>query len=187
MVGCVIRSGAAVRIPDATPLVLALAAVLAGCQDSSDGATDSDQQPPKPIGDELMSHSAGPGPCGNGHLYRDGRQIQSLCFDQHDDFSYENRGTLTPESAQKLDEALAAADLGATDPVNFMGSCGTPDAFGTETLWVAEQSVTFDRGCPIEGVVPLYEHVVALSTELGQCGEGWPELLESIEPGCRSL
>jgi hypothetical protein len=60
------------------------------------------------------------------------------------------------------------------------------DAVGTVTLWIGEQMISFDQSCLIEGIVPLYEHVEAIWSELSECGEESPELLTSIEPGCRS-
>jgi hypothetical protein len=87
----------------------------------------------------------------------------------------------------KLDTELAAADLNDTEPVNWMGSCGGHDVIGTQTLWVGEQSITFETFCLIRGIVPLYEHVHAIVSELDQCNSIGLELLESREPGCDSL
>lgn len=154
---------------------------------------DDDQpilEAPDPIGPELLSFQGGrdhPLTCGGGyHLYREGREIQSQCFSGDGTFKYEDRGTLTVQAAEKLDAEIAAADLNETEPVNYLGSCGSPDSVGIFTLWVGDESIQFEPNCLIRGIVSLYEHVDAIARELGACGEGWPELLESIEPGCRS-
>ncbi|KIG18906.1 hypothetical protein DB30_07242 [Enhygromyxa salina] len=81
---------------------------------------------------------------------------------------------------------MATADFDDRTPVNYMGSCGAPDAGGTVTLWAGERSIELALFCLFEGIVPLYEAITAVQNELWGCGEGWPDKLESIEPGCRS-
>jgi hypothetical protein len=164
-------------------LVLALSLVAGGCA----VVEEVPRMTPDPIGDELLRIVGAWSNCSGGvHLYREGRQIQSQCFDSNDEFVYENRATLTPDAEAALDAEIAAADLTDTTPVNYKGFCGVADAVGTVTLWVDEQTISFDQNCLIEGIVPLYEHVEAIWSELSECGEEFPELLDSIEPGCRA-
>lgn len=144
----------------------------------------SDEQAPEPIGPALLSADYGTtAPCSSEYLYREGRAVQSQCFDQDGNFSYEKHGTLAAEASTTLDAELAAADLEDTEPVNYEGSCGLPDFFGTETLWIGDQSISFEVNCLIHGIVPLYEHVRAIRLALWYCEES-PELIESIDSGC---
>lgn len=167
--------------------IILLPTLIGACADPKERDPDLAEQAPDPIGPELMRVEGAWSSCSSGaHLYRQGREIQSQCFDAHGKFVYDNRGTLTHEASTVLDAELAAADLGDTEPVNHLGSCGVPDANGIETLWIGDESISFEASCLIEGIVPLYEHVVAVWTELTYCGMGTPELLVSIEPGCRS-
>jgi hypothetical protein len=100
-------------------------------------------------------------------------------------FVYDNRGMLTPEASTMLDAEIAAADLDDTEPVNWAGSCGAFDSIGTETLWVGEQSISFETSCLIRGIVPLYEIVHTILAEIDTCNPNDHDLLESIEPDCQ--
>jgi hypothetical protein len=48
--------------------------------------------------------------CDRAHVYPSDRTLQCQCFDSDGGFSYEHRGTLSPEGAATLDAELAAAD-----------------------------------------------------------------------------
>ena len=162
------------------PLLLCIAC-------STPPTEDPLEQAPAPIGPELL-HSEGtwalPG-CASVRLYRLGRELQYQCFDYEGSFSWENRGTLSPEASDTLDMAIAAADSNATEPVNYMGLCGNPDGGGTLTLWVEDQSLSFAPWCLFEGILPLYEEVLALWSDVANCDEPFARL-ESVEPGCRA-
>jgi hypothetical protein len=152
-------------------------------------AEDPEPVAPEPIGAELLRVEGGWGPaskdCHRMHLYRSARAIQFQCFANDGRFSWENRGTLTAEAAESLDAAIAGADLGATDPVNYKGGCGTRDSAGiTHTLWIDEHELSFAPSCLIEGIVEVYAQVEAIYFEIVGC-QGPFEELESVEPGCR--
>lgn len=173
-----------------SPLTLALLAIgclLAGCP-TADDEPDS-LVAPDPIGAELLHWGWGrPVPpfvtCSRSHLYRDGRALQLQCFTQEGAFSYENRGTLSPEGDEALDAELAAADLDNTEPGDFMGLCGNPDSLGANlTVWVGDHSITYDPFCPIKGIESLHALLWTLNGDIHDC-EGL-DLLESVEPGCR--
>jgi hypothetical protein len=165
--------------------LLLILALLGACATPKD---DPPEQAPEPIGPPLKSIGGTRPPCNGGYnLYRQGRQIQIQCFEWGGTFVYDNRGTLTPEASTMLDAEIAAADLDDTEPVNWMGGCGAFDAVGTETLWVGEQSISFEPGCLIHGIVPLYEYVYSIEIEFEQCNPVVLDLLESIEPGCQIL
>lgn len=169
-------------MPKRTNLLLLLA-LIGGCATPKD---DPPEQAPKPIGPPLWSFLGGRPPCNGGStLYREGRQIQIQCFEWGGTFVYDNRGTLTPEASTMLDAEIAAADLDDTEPVNHMGSCGAFDSIGTETLWIGEQSISFETSCLIRGIVPLYEIVHTIAAEIDTCNPLDHDLLESIEPGCQ--
>lgn len=177
-------------MPKSNPRLLLLLVLFVGAcaSPADDGAAEQGPDPsaPEPIGPALIRLEVGTvAPCSSRILYRQGPELQSQCFDEDGEFSYENRGTLTPETAATLDVELAAADLGDTEPVSYQGSCGLPDSFGTETLWIGDQSISFELNCLIRGIVPLYEHVDAIWTALRHCGQVNGELLESVEPGCQ--
>jgi hypothetical protein len=143
---------------------------------------------PEAIGDELMRVEGtwAISTCARSHLYRQRREVQHQCFDANGQFAWENRGTLTADASAKLDAALAEADLSATEPVDYAGSCDAPDARGTITMWVGEQAVSFAPFCLFEGIVVLYEQVQAIRLELLDCDELLFEQLESVAPECRS-
>jgi hypothetical protein len=179
-------------VPNQTEVLLAALLVLTvGCETAP--ADDPPDQAPDPIGDELIRWDlgevglfGGPSTCATAFFYREGRQVQQLCFFSDGLFSYENRGTLTPGASAALDVELAAADFDDRTPVNYMGFCGNPDARATVTMWADDQSIEFRYACLFEGIVPLYEAIYAIQTELWYCGEDSPpDKLESIEPGCR--
>jgi hypothetical protein len=165
-------------------LAIVLALLVAGCPAPSE--PEPMEGDPDPIGDELLRFDGtwAASDCARSHLYREGRSVQQQCFDADDAFSWENRGTLTVEAAAALDAAIASADLDDTDPINYMGLCGAPDAYGTVTLWAGERSVSFEPFCLTMGIVELYEQVTAINTELWNCAEPFT-MLESVEPGCR--
>jgi hypothetical protein len=163
--------------------LLLLLVLIGACATSKD---DPPEQVPEPIGPPLWSFEGGRPPCnGDYNLYRQGRQIQVQCFEWGGTFVYDNRGTLTPEAATMLDAQIAAANLDDTEPVNWMGSCGAFDSYGTETLWVGGQSISFETSCLIHGIVPLYEIVHTIDTEMSTCNPLDFVLLESVEPGCQ--
>lgn len=140
---------------------------------------------PDPIGDELLRVEdtwAWP-PCSSSRLVRSARQIQYQCFDEHGVFSWDNRGTLSAEASEQLDAQLAAAAPEDDEPVNYMGLCDSPDAFGTITLWVDERALSFAPFCLTQGVLPLYEQLWAIQTDISNCQEPFTTL-ESIEAGC---
>ena len=171
-------------MPNKTNILLALVLLTAACPTVEDEPSITT---PDPIGDELLRFTGTWSTCSGGaHLYREGREIQTQCFDSNDDFVYENRATLTADAAADLDAQIAAADPTNTTPINYMGFCGAPDSIGTVTLWIEDQSLVFDQSCLIEGIVPLYATIESIWTELSECGEGFPDRLASIEPGCRS-
>lgn len=168
--------------------LLLLLVFVGACASPTDDAAEQgpDVSVPEPIGPSLIRLEVGTvAPCSSRILYRQGRELQSQCFDQDGEFSYENRATLTPEAAATLDAELAAADLSDTEPVSYQGSCGLPDSFGTETLWIGAQSISFELNCLIRGIVSLYERVDAIWAALRHCGQVNGELLETVEPGCR--
>jgi hypothetical protein len=169
-------------VPKTTKLLLLLA-LIGACATPKD---DPPEQVPEPIGPPLKTVVDSGPPCSGGYnLYRQGRQIQVQCFDWDSNLVYDNRGTLTPEAATMLDAEIAAADLDDTEPVNHMGSCGAFDSIGTETLWVGEQSISFESSCLIRGIVPLYEIVSTIEAEIDTCNPLDFTLLESVEPGCQ--
>jgi hypothetical protein len=159
-------------------------ALIGACANPPD---DPPEQAPEPIGPPLKSMVGGRGGCSGGiHLYRAGQKIQAQCFDRDDNFVYDNQATLTAEASTRLDAEVAAADLDDTEPVDWLGFCGEGfDAPIIETLWVGEQSITFEIFCLIRGIVPLYEYIHAIEVEFAECGKVSPDLLETIEPGCQ--
>src|SRR5690349_5111448 len=128
---------------DTLPVFLVLAVACSSPTDD-DGPIPG---APDPIGPELISIVDIPDSrwsCGGGYyLYRQGREVQSQCFNGDGTFKYENRGTLTVEAAEMLDAEIAAADLDDTEPVNYHGGCGNPDSVGAYTLWVGDESIQF--------------------------------------------
>ncbi|PRP94044.1 hypothetical protein ENSA5_41560 [Enhygromyxa salina] len=172
-------------MPSNIETLLAITLMIAACPAPPD--EDPTPQRPDPIGDELLRIEgtwASPA-CARSHLYRDGREVQYQCLDVDGVFSWENRGTLTPESAAALDTELATADLDDTVPVNYMGLCEAADASGTVTMWVGEDSVSFAPFCLFEGIVSVFEEIWAIETDLAGCQEPFSKL-ESVEPGCRA-
>jgi hypothetical protein len=140
-----------------TELLLCL--LLVGACGSPTKHDGPDEQAPEPIGPVLLTVNYDTtAPCSEEYLYREGRAVQSQCFDQDGKFSYEKRGTLAVQASTTLDAELAAADLEDTEPVNYEGGCGLPDYFGIETLWIGDQNISFEANCLIHGIVPLYEH-----------------------------
>lgn len=163
------------------PLVLIL--LLGGCP----VAEPNEPTAPAPIGDELLSTEsvAGLKDCQRAHLYRDGRSLQYQCFTLDGAFSWENRGTLSPEGAEDLDAELADADLDNTAPGDFMGLCGSAESGAvTLTVWFPERSLSYSPLCPTQGVEALNELLWTLRGDISECE--LLDLLTSVEPGCRA-
>lgn len=154
---------------------------------------DAPPTPPEPIGPELLSFTSSPDSlgCGEAHLYRAGRSIQFQCFSiTRGTFSWENRGTLSADGQAALDAAFASADFDNTEPAPDDGLCkGNPDAKSSSTtLWVGDQSFTYHSACPTLGVQDLHEVTQTLIEDISECTEPGAELdlLDSVEPGCRT-
>jgi hypothetical protein len=164
------------------PITLTLVLLATACP-----APDDPDEPitPDPIGPELLQPppTGGFESCRSSILYRDGRALQRQCFTGTGAFSYENLGTLSSEGAAALDAELAAADLDDTEPVNYYGLCGNPDALLEWVVWVGERSVEYSPYCPTKGMKALTELLSTLWQDISDC-EGL-DLLESVEPGCR--
>ncbi|PRP96031.1 hypothetical protein [Enhygromyxa salina] len=181
------RLGGRERGTATTILLAALLVFTPGC--ATEPVDDPVDQAREPIGNELISYSGTWAyyTCAASHFYREGRQVQQLCFFHDGRFSFENRGTLTPEASVALDVELVTADFDDRTPVNYLGFCGAPDAGGIVTMWAGERSIEFAPFCLFEGIVPLYEAITAIQEELWDCGQAKPDKLESIQPGCRLL
>ncbi len=175
-------------MPNTNELTIAITlALLVGACTSVDEQDDA-AQAPEPIGAELLRSESvfGIEACNRSHLYRDGRRLQYQCFTLAGEFSWENRGTLSPEGAAALDAELAAADLDDTEPGDYMGLCnGSESGAATWTLTVGERSVSYPPSCPTEGLEPLNELLWTLTDDLVDCWAHGLDLLESIDPGCR--
>lgn len=164
------------------PPLLLLPLVLGGCS-----VPPEDPAPPEAIGDVLLSTESAWGleGCERSVLYRDGRSLQLQCLTLDEVFSWENRGVLSVDGLEALDAELAAADLEDTEPGDYMGLCGSPDASAAEiTVWVEGQSVTYVPYCPIRGMESLNALLWTLRGDIGDCTQ--LDLLASVEPGCRA-
>jgi hypothetical protein len=157
--------------------------------------TPEDEPPmaPEPIGSELLGFTTpatGLNGCVEAHLYRAQRAVQFQCFDPNGTFSWENRGTLSVEGEAALDAAIAVTDFDNTEPAPDYGSCkGDPDAISVSmTVWVGEASFTYHPACPTVGVAELNEVAETLIADISDCNEPGTtlDLLDSVEPGCRS-
>lgn len=177
------------KFPFTLTLLTLACALTTGCPIVDDDDPESPAAP-DPIGAELLHWGPGrpiPGfeACSRSYLYRDGRALALQCFTREGEFSYENRGTLSPAGAAALDAEFAAADLDNAEPGDFMGFCGNPDSLGAIlTVWVGDQSITYDPFCPIQGIESLNALLWTLDGDISDCEElDW---LESVEPGCRA-
>ncbi|HLT37857.1 MAG TPA: hypothetical protein VK034_16310 [Enhygromyxa sp.] len=162
--------------------LLALLVLLTACP-----APGEPPPAPDPIGDELLRTESvfGLEACRRAHLYRNGRSLQYQCFTLDGSFSWENRGTLSPDGAAALDAELASADFDDTEPGDFMGLCQSAEAdAATLTVWIGERSVSYSPLCPTKGLESLNELLWMLRGDISECEQ--LELLDSVEPGCRA-
>lgn len=111
--------------------------------------------------------------------------MQYQCFATDGSFSWENRGTLSPDGEAALEAAVAAVDLTNTSPGDDDGLCNGPESgSATMTLWVGEHSVSYSPVCPTEGIQVLHDLAKMLLGDIADCIE--LDLLESVEPECRA-